>query len=538
MTYVLGFDFGTGGVRAGIYNLETRAMVAGSEAPYSTRYPQAGWAEQDPADWRRALRVAGRGALAQAGLTQVEAICVATTASTVAVCKKDGTPLCPALLWMDCRAEAESRETLKVDHPVMRYCGGGDAVEWLVPKAMWLKRHRRDLWDHSEVICEALDFINFELTGEWVASRMNAACKWNFDSAAHAFVPEVYAQLGISDLAERLPQRVVPVGGAIARVRPEMAQELGLTNLPMVAQGGIDAHIGMLGADIVAPGGLLFIGGTSVVQLTQLGAEADVSGFWGPYPNALTDGEWLVECGQVSAGSILNWLSGTIFGLDDQGHADLIAEVAAAPDRARDLLTLDYWMGNRTPYRDAALRGTITGLTLGHGRADIYASAIDSIALGSANVLSVLAERGVSIDRVVMAGGIVKNRAWLQATVDAIGRPVQVAREDNLSLIGAAVAAGTAIGHFASLAEAAKACVAPTRILEPDPARSAWFAERLAVYREVTEVLTPTMHQLAGHTAVPKVAPIQSAPIQRTVTQTAADHQPVTAARPHKAERA
>lgn len=497
MAHVLSFDFGTGGVRAGVYDTDRRAMLAMAEAPYATTYPRAGWAEQNPADWRAALRLAGRAALAQAGMTEVDAVCAATTASTVAICTRDGTPLRPALLWMDCRAEAESRETARLDHPVMRHCGGSDAVEWLVPKAMWLKRHQPEIWARAEVICEALDYVNHDLTGDWVGSRMNAACKWNYDSAGGRFVPEVYDALGIGDLAGRLPGRIIPVGGVIGPMRAAMAADLGLSNRPLVAQGGIDAHIGMLGADIVQPGGMLFIGGTSVVQLTQLGAEGDVSGFWGPYPNALTDGHWLVECGQVSAGSVLNWLAGTIFGLDAPGHAALIAEVAATPGRAEGLLTLDYWMGNRTPYRDAALRGAMLGLTLGHGRADLYASAVDGVALGSANVLAVLAERGVQIDRIVMAGGIVKNTAWLQATVDAMGRPVQVAREDNLSLVGASVAAAAALGVYPGLAEAARTCAAPTRALHPDPERAAWFARTLPLYREATASLTPVLHDLA-----------------------------------------
>jgi ribulose kinase len=497
MAHVLSFDFGTGGVRAGVYDTSALVMRATAEASYPTRYPRAGWAEQDPDDWRRALRLAGRTALERAGLSQVEAVCAATTASTVAVCQRDGTPMRPAILWMDCRAEAEARETARLTHPVMRYCGGSDAVEWLIPKAMWLKRNQPLAWAGAEVICEALDYVNHDLTGEWAASRMNAACKWNYDSAEGRFLPELYAALGIADLLERLPQRVIPVGGRIAPMRAEMAVELGLTNRPMVAQGGIDAHIGMLGADIVAPGGMLFIGGTSVVQLTQLQAETDVSGFWGPYPNALTDGHWLVECGQVSAGSVMAWLAGTIFGLDSAGHAALISEVAASPARAEGLLALDYWMGNRTPYRDGALRGAMLGLTLGHGRADIYASVVDAVALGSANVLSCLAERQVVIDRVVMAGGIVKNAAWAQATVDALARPVLVAREDNLSLVGAAAAAASAVGLFGSLADAARVCAAPAQLLYPDPARSDFFVRSLPLYREATAALTPVLHELS-----------------------------------------
>lgn len=497
MAHLLSFDFGTGGVRAGVFDLEARSMIAMSEAKYDTSYPRAGWAEQDPLQWRAALRKAGRAAVEAAGLKHIDGVCAATTASTVAVCKLDGTPIRPALLWMDCRAEAESRETANLKNPVMRFCGGSDAVEWLVPKSMWLKRNQPDIWQEADIICEALDYVNFDLTGRWVASRMNAACKWNYDSKADRFVPELYDELGISDLVERLPQDVIPVGGAIGQMSAQMASDLGLENRPLVAQGGIDAHIGMLGADVVSPGGMLFIGGTSVVQLTQLSQERDVSGFWGPYPNALSDGDWLVECGQVSAGSILNWLAHAIFGLDEKGHAELIAEVAATPARADGLLALDFWMGNRTPFRDGALRGTVTGLTLGHSRADLYAACVDSVALGSANILRVLAERGVEIDRVVMAGGIVKNRAWMQATVDAIGRPVLIAEQDNLSLIGASVCAATALGLFDNIKDAAKHCAAPTRQLLPNSERTQWYNQSLSLYCEATQALTPVMHHLA-----------------------------------------
>lgn len=497
MAHILSFDFGTGGVRAGVYDTDRRHMLGQADVPYATHYPRAGWAEQSPDDWRKALRQAGRDVLKKTGRKTVDAVCSATTASTVAVCMRDGTPLSPALLWMDCRADLEARETARLKHPVMRFCGGSDAVEWLVPKSMWLKRQQPDLWSKAEVICEALDYVNFDLTGEWVGSRMNAACKWNYDSENHRFIPEIYEALGIPDLPDRLPQRIVPVGGVIGPMRKEMAAELGLDNRPIIAQGGIDAHIGILAADTVEPGGMLFIGGTSIVQLVQLAEEGDVSGFWGPYPNALTDGHWLVECGQVAAGSMLNWLAGEIYGLDGPSYASLIAEVAKTPRRSEGLLALDYMMGNRTPYRDGALRGALMGLTLGHTRADIYAAAIDSIALGSANVLSVLRARGVAVERVMMAGGIVKNPAWLQTTVDSLGLPVQVAREDNLSLVGTAIAAASAIGVFSDLRTAAKACVVPATEILPDPRRAEWFERTLPLYQEATEQLRPTLHQLA-----------------------------------------
>lgn len=498
MTKVLSIDLGTGGARAGVYDIERRKMFPVREATYETRYPKPGWAEQDAEEWWRALLEAGAQAVAEAGTGDIAAVCVATTASSVAVCDREGVPLRPALLWMDARATKEARDTARVDHPVMAYSGGEDACEWLVPKAMWLAANERPLYDRAAVICEALDFINYRLTGEWAASRMNAACKWNYDSLNARFVPEIYEALDIPDLPEKLPRRVVPVGGTVAPLRADVASRLGITSPAIVAQGGIDAHIGMLGAGTVAPGGMLLIGGTSNVHLTHLAGQDDVSGFWGPYPNALVDGLWLVEAGQVSAGSILNWLSRTVFGLEEAGHAALVAEATARAGEASGLLTLDYWMGNRTPYRDANLRGAILGLSLGHGRADIYASAVDSIALGSANVVEVLKDRGVSIDRLVVAGGICKNPLWLQSTVDALGRAVEVAREDNLSLVGTAVASATALGLFPDLAAAAQACSVSTKTLEPDMARAGWYREAMSSYRETTEALTPLFHTLSA----------------------------------------
>ncbi|WP_309085651.1 FGGY-family carbohydrate kinase [Chelativorans sp.] len=499
MTSVLGFDLGTGGIRASVYDISGKAAVLGSaEENYETAYPRPGWAEQQPEEWWTALLRAGRRAVELSGRSDIAAVAVATTASTVVACRGDSTPVCPALLWMDCRAAREAQETGTVRHPVMAYSGGEDAAEWLVPKAMWLKRHAPEVFAGAEVICEAIDYLNYRLSGEWAASRMNAACKWNYDSAAGAFVPAIYEALGIAELGEKLPSRVVPVGGAVGRLRAEVAAGLGLSTRPLLAQGGIDAHIGMLGAGTIDPGSMLIIGGTSVVHLTHLEAQQDLPGFWGPYPNALIDGRWLVEGGQVSAGAILHWLAHKIFGLDPAGHQALIAEATQVSPEAAGLAVLDYWMGNRTPYRDAGLRGAILGLSLGHGRAEIYRAAADTVALGTVNVLQALEEAGVAIDRIVMAGGICNNALWLRATIDALGRPVSLVREENLSTLGAAVSAAHALGGFADLAAASRMLAATGKAMEPDPKRTQWYRAALGDYRGLTQVLKPALHRLSG----------------------------------------
>jgi ribulose kinase len=497
MARLLGLDFGTGGVRVGVFDLEQRRMLGEREARYATRHPRPGWAEQSPAEWWRALGEATHALMRDLGLPEIDGVCVATTASTVVACTREGAPLRPALLWMDCRAAEEADRTARSRHPVMAFSGGGDAAEWLVPKAMWLARHEPQIYAAADVICECLDYINFMLTGRWVGSRMNATCKWNYDSAAGRFVDEVYDEFGVPDLASKLPNAIYPVGAPIERLSAKAAGHLGLHNRPILAQGGIDAHIGMVGADTMAPGEFLLIGGTSAVQLFQLPAETPVDGFWGPYPHALVDNHWLVEAGQVCAGSVLSWVSRDMFGLDDAGHEDLLSAAEALPVGGAGVLALDFFMGNRTPYRDPLLRGAFLGLSLGHDRAALYRAAVESVALASANVLKRMGELGVDCRRVVSSGGYAKNRLWLKATVDAMGLPVQLLPDANLTIIGAAACAANGAGLTEDLFAAARAVAQPSIAIEPDLEAHARYRELLGDYLEATRLLTPLLHRLA-----------------------------------------
>ncbi|MBX9457628.1 MAG: sugar kinase [Rhizobium sp.] len=497
MAKLLGLDFGTGGIRLGVFDLDTRRVLGECEEQYDTVYPRPGWAEQSPLDWWQALGRASRALMRDLGNPEIAGICAATTASTVVACRKDGTPLRPAILWMDCRAAEEAERSGRSANPVMAYSGGANASEWLISKAMWLAGHEPDVYAGADVICECLDYINFMLTGRWVGSRMNATCKWNYDSVRKRFPAELYAEFGVEGLESKLPPEIFAVGAAVDHVSAAAAEHLGLVNRPILSQGGVDAHIGMVASGTMKPGEMLMIGGTSIVQLFQLDHQRPMDGFWGPYPHALIDDHWLVEAGQVSAGSILTWFEKTLFELDADGRVALREKAAAIPVGGTGLLTLDYFMGNRTPYRDPLLRGAVIGLSLGHDRASLYRSAIESIALASANVLKRVAELDVPVNRIVSSGGYAKNRLWLQATVDAIGMPVEVLRDANYTIIGTAASAAAGSGLVPDLFAAAEAVRQETTVIEPDASANAAYRQLLDDYIETTELLTPLSRRLA-----------------------------------------
>jgi ribulokinase len=504
MGVLIGIDLGTEGARVGVFD-ESGTELASAVRGYETRTPVAGWAEQDPQAWWDAITLATREALDMAGRRDVAGLALATMSSTVVACRADGTPLRPAILWMDARAWCEALSTRGLSHPVMRYSGGADAAEWLVPKAMWLARNEPEVYRQADRIVEALDWLVFRLTGTWASSQMQATCKSNYDPLARRYHPSLFEDMGIEGALGKFPESVLPVGAPIAEVTREAAEQLGISGRPLVAQGGIDAHIAMLATGRPEPGHIFTIAGTSNVLLALTAQEQAVPGIWGPYPEALIPGTWLLEGGQVSSGSVLRWVTRKLLGLDDRQAAALVVGAAKVPPGANSLLVLDYWMGNRTPYRDERLRGVVAGLSLSHTPEDVYRAAVESICYGTRNILQTYTDAGVGADRITVSGGVRHNPLWLQLTADVLGRPYEFAPAANLTTVAGAVCAATALGHGPDLASCSRTFAVSTRTIEPDLTAKSVYDERFALYREATAAFTGVLHKLSSSAAA--VAP-------------------------------
>lgn len=493
MGILLSIDLGTEGARVGAFT-EHGEVLGEAHRGYPTRFPRPGWAEQDPREWWDAIGAATRELLSTEGCRRagpVVAIAAATTASTVAVVDAAGAPLRPAILWMDCRSSAESERTAKLaaEHPILNWSGGSDAAEWLVPKAMWLHTHDQENYRRADRIVEAVDYLTFRLTGQWVGSQMNAVCKYNYDSIVARFPTELYAALGVDDLAAKLPDRIVEVGGVAGTLSPGAAAHLGISGSPVVAVGGIDAHVSLLSCGDRLDGLVSLVSGTSSAIIAEVDVPTDTHEVWGPYPHALHHGKWLVEGGQVTSGSVLKWTGESIMGVARADLPGLIAEAGAVDPARHGLRALDYFMGNRTPHRDATLRGAVLGLSLGTTKAELYRAMVEAVACGTRAVIDSFERAGVSCERLVFSGGIERNPLWQQVTVDVLGRPAEFVVGANLTLRACAAIAATGAGVTGSLAQGSRLFAPQVRTLEPEPQRVPVYQQTYADYQRLTTLV-------------------------------------------------
>ena len=482
MAYFLTADGGTESVRARVYDL-SGTCLASAAVPYETKFSSGARAEQNPEDWWSGVVTAARKAIADSSVdpSAIEAITLATTSCTVVALDAAGKPLRPSIIWMDVRASAEADAVLATADIALQANGGGRgpvSAEWMIPKALWLARNEPEIFEKADTICEYQDFMTLRLTGEKAASLNNVSLRWHYSTDRGGFPVTLLEKLGLSDLLQKWPSRVVAPGEVIGGLCATAASELGLSQSLKVVQGGADALIGMIGLGVAKPGQLALITGSSHLQFGVADKPLHAPGIWGSYPDMVYPGRYIIEGGQTSTGA-----NGT---MDMEA---LNAKAAALEPGAEGLLVQDHFQGNRTPYTDALSRGAIVGLTLAHEPHHIFRAIMEGISFGTRTILDAMAEAGYRGQEITVGGGASASPLWLQIHADTAALPVCVPQSRDAPSVGAAVLAAHGAGHFATIDEGIAAMVKPGKRIEPRPREMALYNEIYQQYRALYPAL-------------------------------------------------
>jgi ribulose kinase len=291
------------------------------------------------------------------------------------------------------------------------------------------------------------------------------------------------------------------MGGKAGELSAAAAQELGLAAGIAVSMSGIDAHAGMVGMNVLAPGRLALITGTSTCQLAQATDPAFDPGLWGPFESAVIAGEWTLEAGQASTGGTVRWLLDTMGGAaagDADRYAEADAAAAAVAPGSEGLTVLDFWQGSRTPIKDPAARGTIWGLTPAHGPGHLLRAVYEATGYGNRHILDMLARLGASTEQIIACGGGTRSALWLQVLSDIAGVPIGLPEVQDAVCLGTAMCAAAGAGLYADLPAAGAAMVRLGTSVEPNAAHRAVYDEGYGLYLDTYAALAPLFHRAAG----------------------------------------
>jgi len=473
--YYLGVDVGTASVRAGL--IHKGRVVGTAVEPIRIHNPKPDHYEQCSEEIWRAVVCTVHTVLKEKDVRGEEIGGIgfdATCSLVVQGQPKQGVgedPEFDIIMWMDHRAAEEAAFISDTRHPVLDYVGGGVSLEMQLPKLLWLKKNKPEVWRVAQQFFDLPDWLTYRATGCTVRSFCSLICKWNY------FVPtsdqitgwdsKFFETIGLEDLAingwQKIGNKIQAPGVKIGcGLSPVAAEELGLPVGTAVGTSLIDAHAGAAGMLKGLPelvGNLGLVSGTSTCHMLLSRSSNLVPGVWGPYYSAILEGLWLMEGGQSATGSLLDMIitshpaypsaqqAAEQKKLSIYAYLEQLVEATARDRQLQDCcyLTADFHMtadfhGNRSPLADPKMKGSMVGLTLATDESSLvlqYLGTLQSICYGTRHILDTLAGAGHDIHTVSICGGLAKSNILLHTMANVLGKDVLVPDEPESVLLGA-----------------------------------------------------------------------------------------------------
>ncbi|MBC7367438.1 MAG: xylulokinase [Undibacterium sp.] len=441
MSLFIGIDSGTQSVKAVVFDLATRKVIAEARAPHQLigGLP-VGHMEQNPQDWTSALDFVIASVAGQIGAEQakrVRGIGVSGQQHGFVALDENGDVIRPAKLWCDTSTTAECAIiTKKLGGPkaAIRLTGNLILPGFTAPKILWLKRHEPENYKFLRHVLLPHDYLNFFLTGNYTMEFGDASGTALMDVRTRTWSKAVIKAID-RKLGNYLP-KISASHEAAGLLRRELAEKYGFSEGVVVSAGGGDNMMGAIGTGNVLPGVVTASFGTSgtiyaYATKPVIDSQGEIAAF------CSSTGGWLPLLCTMNVTTVTE----QVRALFDQDHAALNAAVAATPAGAGGLVLLPYLAGERTPNVPAG-SGVLLGLNAQTFTAGHFArAAMEGVTMGMNYGLRRLAALGVKAKEIRVTGGGAKSPVWRQLMADIFGVPVVAMVEDEGAALGGALQA-------------------------------------------------------------------------------------------------
>ena len=500
MAYILAYDFGTGGIKASLYDAEGACVAEGFDA-YPTLYPAHGFHEQRPEDWWRATVASTRKLLAAApggAAQEVRAIGISGHSLGVVPLDARGRLLREAVpIWSDARPDAQPAEFFKSlpEAEWYRMTGSGFPPPlYAVFKLMWFRDREPEMFRRVEKVLGTKDYINFRLTGVMATDYSYASGSGVYDLKERAYSPRLIEASGLD--AKIFPE-IVPATQVLGTLTEAAAQALGLPRSVQVVAGGVDNACMSLGAGAFREGRAYnALGSSSWIAVSSSEPLLEVNKR--PYVfDHVVPGQYVSALAIFAAGTSLGWVRDQLCrdlvaragreGLS--AYALMDAEAATSPVGANGVLFNPTLAGGNSLDVTPAVRGAFLNVDVRHTRADLLRACLEGIALGLRNVLDELRKLAPVVEPLTLVGGGANSSLWRQIDADVYHMPVVRTRAGQQAAAwGAAAVAGIGAGVWNDFGIVDQVSAVTDRT-EPDEARAAEYERLLARYRQAAALL-------------------------------------------------
>ena len=477
MLYI-GVDLGTSAVKLLMMDSEGKIQKILSKE-YPLYFPHPGWSEQKPEDWFEKSMEGIRELTAECDKSQVAGISFGGQMHGLVALDKDDHVIRPAILWNDGRTGEETDYLNQVigKEKLSLYTANIAFAGFTAPKILWMKKHEPENFAKISKIMLPKDYLAYKLSGSFCSDVSDASGMLLMDVKNRCWSKEMIEICGIKE--EQLP-KLYESYEVVGTLKPEIAQELGLSADVKVIAGAGDNAAAAVGTGTVGDGMCnISLGTSGTIFISSKNFGVDEHNALHSFAHA--DGNYHLMGCMLSAASCNKWWNEEIL-----KTTDFAAEQAGIQKLGENqVFYLPYLMGERSPHNDPDARATFIGMTMDTTREDMTQAVLEGVSFGLRDSLEVARSLGLKIERTKICGGGARSPLWKKMIANIMNMKVDVIESEEGPALGGAMLAAVGCGEYPDVETIAAKMVKVVDTVEPDPELVAKYEERYQKFRKI-----------------------------------------------------
>ena len=391
----------------------------------------------------------------------------------------------PALLWNDGRTyeECDYLNNVIGKDKLSEYTANISFTGFTAPKILWVKNKEPENFARIAKIMLPKDYLAYKLSGVHCTDVSDASGMLLFDVKNRCWSKEM---MEICDVKEEQLAKVFESYEVVGTLKPDVADELGLSTEVKIIAGAGDNAAAAVGTGTVGDGRCnisLGTSGTIFISSDRFGVDENNA----LHSFAHADGHYHLMGCMLSAASCNKWWMEEIMQTKDfAGEQKAIEKLGE-----NHVYFLPYLMGERSPHNNPNARGTFIGMTMDTTRADMYQAVLEGVGFALRDSFEVAKSLGIKIERTKICGGGAKSPLWKKIIANILGIKVDIIESEEGPGYGGAMLAAVGCGEFASVEEAADKLVKVIDTVEPDAELTAKYDERYNQFRQIYPTVKP-----------------------------------------------
>ena len=446
---------------------------------YPLYFPHPGWSEQKPEDWFEKSMEGIRELTAECDKSQVAGISFGGQMHGLVALDKDDHVIRPAILWNDGRTGEETDYLNQVigKDKLSLYTANIAFAGFTAPKILWMKKHELENFAKISKIMLPKDYLAYKLSGSFCSDVSDASGTLLLDVKNRCWSKEMIEICGIKE--EQLP-KLYESYEVVGTLKPEIAQELGLSADVKVIAGAGDNAAAAVGTGTVGDGMCnISLGTSGTIFISSKNFGVDEHNALHSFAHA--DGNYHLMGCMLSAASCNKWWNEEIL-----KTTDFAAEQAGIQKLGENqVFYLPYLMGERSPHNDPDARATFIGMTMDTTREDMTQAVLEGVSFGLRDSLEVARSLGLKIERTKICGGGARSPLWKKMIANIMNMKVDVIESEEGPALGGAMLAAVGCGEYPDVETIAAKMVKVVDTVEPDPELVAKYEERYQKFRKI-----------------------------------------------------